>query len=261
MNAYLMSDNNNVSIKVVKFDGIDKTVISKRTEYGKKCLLSSILNILVYFTSINVTRIDVNKPQREEKFLFDFLSFKEALINACVHNDWNQSIPPSIYIFDDRVEIVSYGGLPYALSLEGFFSGLSVPVNKSLLTIFLISQFAEQSGHGIPLIVEKYGKNIFSFDNQIIKVSIPFSFDREDVLERKYSELLQKKLKSSTKSSESNKEKVLFYLKNNKFATLEEASKNCDLSLGAVKKICKILKDSGVLKRNGSKKIRFLGSW
>ena len=37
-------------------------------------------------------------------------------------------------MYDDRIEIISYGGLPFSLSKEGFFRGTSVPVNKSLLT-------------------------------------------------------------------------------------------------------------------------------
>ena len=46
-----------------------------------------------------------------------------------------------------------------------------LPVNKSLLTIFLASKFAEQSGHGIPTIVENYGRNVFSFEDGMLKVT------------------------------------------------------------------------------------------
>ena len=116
INAYLMSDENDVSIKVVVFEGNNKSVMSKRTEYGKKCLLMSISEVLEYFSSINSTHVDVSGSQRKEQTLFDFPSFREAWINACLHNDWNEGIPPSVYMFDDRIEIVSYGGLPYSLS-------------------------------------------------------------------------------------------------------------------------------------------------
>ena len=39
--------------------------------------------------------------------------------------------------------------------------------------VFMASKYAEQSGHGVPTIVEKYGRDIFSFDDGMIKVSIP----------------------------------------------------------------------------------------
>ena len=169
INAYLMSDDNDVSIKVVVFEGNNKSVMSKRTEYRKRCLLLSVSEVLEYFSSINTTRVDVGGTHRKEKALFDFPSFREAWINACLHNDWNDGIAPSVYMFDDRIEIVSYGGLPYSLSREGFFSGTSVPVNKSLLMIFMASKYAEQSGHGVPTIVERYGRDVFSFDDGMLK--------------------------------------------------------------------------------------------
>ena len=247
INAYLMSDENDVSIKVVVFEGDNKSVMSKRTEYGKKCLLMSISEVLEYFSSINSTHVDVSGSQRKEQTLFDFLSFREAWINACLHNDWNEGIAPSVYMFDDRIEIVSYGGLPYSLSREGFFNGTSVPVNKSLLMIFMASKYAEQSGHGVPTIVEKYGREVFSFDDGMIKVSIPLAYDREEVTERKNRVSLRKGL---TK----NQEQVLDYLKNNPMATLQEAASGCELSLGGVKKICSKLQEIGVLGREGSKR-------
>ncbi len=247
VNAYLMSDNNDISIKVVVFEGDNKSVMSKRTEYGKKCLLLSVSEVLEYFKSINTIRVDVGEAQRKEQALFDFPSFREAWINACLHNDWNGGIAPSVYMFDDRIEIVSYGGLPYSLSQEGFFSGTSVPVNKSLLMIFMASKYAEQSGHGVPTIVEKYGRDVFSFDDGMIKVSIPLAFDREEVAERKNRVSVRKGL---TK----NQEQVLEYLKNNPMATLQEAASSCELSLGGVKKICLKLQEIGVLEREGSKR-------
>ena len=247
INAYLMSDENDVSIKVVVFEGDNKSVMSKRTEYGKKCLLMSISEVLEYFSSINSTHVDVSGSQRREQTLFDFPSFREAWINACLHNDWNEGIAPSVYMFDDRIEIVSYGGLPYSLSKEGFFNGTSVPVNKSLLLIFMASKYAEQSGHGVPTIVEKYGREVFSFDDGMIKVSIPLAYDREEVTERKNRVSLRKGL---TK----NQEQVLDYLKNNPMATLQETAFGCELSLGGVKKICSKLQEIGVLGREGSKR-------
>ena len=247
INAYLMSDDNDVSIKVVVFEGDNKSVMSKRTEYGKKCLLMSISEVLEYFRSINSTHVDLSGPQRKEQTLFDFPSFREAWINACVHNDWNEGIAPSVYMFDDRIEIVSYGGLPYSLSREGFFNGTSVPVNKSLLMIFMASRYAEQSGHGVPTIVEKYGREVFSFDDGMIKVSIPLAYDREDVTERKNRAFLRKGL---TK----NQEQVMDYLKKRPMATLQDAASGCELSLGGVKKICLSLQEIGVLEREGSKR-------
>lgn len=98
MNAYLLSDNNEISIKVVVFEGIDKSVMSKRTEYGNRCLLISISEVMQYFETINITNVNLERSTRDEQPLFDYPSFREAWINACLHNDWKHGIAPSIYV-------------------------------------------------------------------------------------------------------------------------------------------------------------------
>lgn len=249
--AYLLSDNNNTSIKVITFSGLDKTVMSSRTEYGSRCLLISVSEVMKYFESINTTNVDLNGANREEIPLFDFPSFREAWINACLHNDWNNSIPPSVYMYDDRIEIVSYGTLPFTLSKEGFFNGTSVPVNKSLLMVFMATKFAEQSGHGIPTIVEKYGRKAFSFDDGMIKVTIPLSFERQDVLMRKGILLSKNGLTAGQK-------KVYDTLSSSPDLSLEEVAEITHLSLSGVKKICAQLQKYGMLERKGSKRD---GTW
>jgi ATP-dependent DNA helicase RecG len=64
-------------------------------------------------------------------------------INACLHNEWTNMVPPSIFIYDDRLEIVSYGSLPFDLSLDEFFSETSKPVNRALMIIFQDADLVE----------------------------------------------------------------------------------------------------------------------
>jgi len=251
INAYLLSDNNEISMKVVVFDGKDKSDMSKRTEYGHKCLLLSLDEIAQFFNSINVTKVDVKATKRIETSLFDYPSFREAWINACLHNDWNNAISPSIYLYDDRIEIVSYGGLPYTLTKEGFFNGTSVPVNKSLLLIFIAAGYAEQSGHGIPTIVNRYGRDVFSFEDGMLKVTIPFEFERDDVSKRK-------KITKQEKTLTKNQKSVYNILSEDGDKSLQDVADEAKLSLAGVKKICLKLQEYGVLKRIGSKKS---GSW
>lgn len=250
INAYLLSDNNDTRINVVTFEGKNKSVMSKRTEYGNKCLLTAMGEVLEYFESINTTDVDVSGMRRDEKPLFDKSSFREAWINACLHNDWNNALPPAVYVYDDRMEVVSYGGLPYTLSLEGFFNGTSVPVNKSLLTVFIAAGYAEQSGHGVPTIVSRYGRDAFSFSDGMVMVTIPFEHEPDYVTRRK--NLLVKK-----KGLSDNQKKVYSILKDNGHLSLQEVADKCGLSLGGVKKICAVLQDYGIIKRVGSKRDGF----
>lgn len=115
--AYLLSDQNEQIVKVMRFAGKDKTVVDERMSFSNQSLLLTVEQVLEYFRLINRTRkVDLTKGIRNETPLFDLQSFREAWINACVHNTWTQMIPPAVYIYDDRIEVVSYGGLPYGLS-------------------------------------------------------------------------------------------------------------------------------------------------
>ena len=210
-------------------------------------MLDSLSEILSFFKSINETNVWLNGAERREISMFDYPSFREAWINACLHNDWNNAVAPSVYLFDDRIEIVSYGGLPFSLSREGFFAGTSVPVNKSLLTVFMAVKYAEQSGHGVPTIVERYGRDAFSFDDGMLKVVIPLAFERSEVSSRKAVLLRRKGLTA-------NQKRVYELLKYDGSMSLQEVADRTELSLSGVKKICAALQEYGILERSGSRR-------
>lgn len=46
---------------------------------------------------------------------------------------------------------------------EDFLSGKNNPVNKELANTFMKVDFLEESGKGVPTIVEKYGASVFEF--------------------------------------------------------------------------------------------------
>lgn len=245
--AYLLSDQNNVSIKVVKFNGYDKASMSERTEYGYKCLLSSMQEVLDYFKSINITKVDLSEGKRKETPLFDYESFREAWINACLHNHWIDMTPPSVFMFDDRIEVFSYGDLPFGLSLDDFYFGMSKPINKSLKDIFVSLGYSEQSGHGVPIIVEKYGKEAFKMSSGTITVTIPYAYEPDYVVGRKAKESIIDRLTE-------NQRKVLYYLVDNPYATQAQISSELEISIQGVKKIVARLQEHRLLSREGSKK-------
>lgn len=91
-----------------------------------------------------------------------------------MHNDWKQGVPPAVYVYDDRLEIVSIGGLPKGQTIESFFKGKSVPVNEPMIRLFMKLDLMEQNGHGIPIILKEYGKEVFEIEDNFITVTIPF---------------------------------------------------------------------------------------
>ncbi len=56
-----------------------------------------------------------------------FYSFSEAVVNALAHRDYRSTANVQVYIFKDRVEIVSPGGLPAGMT-EADLGFKSIPV-------------------------------------------------------------------------------------------------------------------------------------
>lgn len=107
--------------------------------------------------------------------MFNEDAFREAIINAFVHNQWTTGNAPMITVFSDRIEILSRGKIPPGQTMEGFYAGESVPVNQKLSDMFLQLHISERTGRGVPKITEVYGKEAYEFRENSIVVSIPFT--------------------------------------------------------------------------------------
>lgn len=251
--AELMSDINDVSIKVVTFAGRDKSVVKKRNEYGFKCLVLAMEQVLSYVESINETLVDIGSKQREESKLFDMESFREAWTNACLHTRWDMQIPPAVYVFKDRIEVISTGGLPQGMTKEEFFKGISYPVNLKLQKIFGQLGYVEQTGHGIPLITKNYGTHAFELTRNHVNVVIPFN--KENEKEPKEPVTFQNHYSDNMNRSQS-----LLYsiVSENPNYTIKDMVKESGMSDGYVRKVLQFLKTNGYVEREGSNKT---GHW
>ncbi len=245
--AGILADSNSYSIKVAVFRGTDKTDLIKRNEYGYKCMLVAVKQVLDYMEALNDTVVDVGGSLRKERQMFDFSCFREAWLNACLHNRWSRQTPPAVYMFDDRIEIISVGGLPDGLTLEEFYEGKSKPVNLELQQIMVQLDYIEQTGHGVPLIVSKYGREVFDITENFITVTIPLN---KGVKEKNN---LEKKRLIDNKDEE-----ILRLMQENSSISVNEMSKQINLGTTMLTKRIRRLKEEGLVERKGSKK---KGQW
>ena len=246
--AYLLSDQCPISPRLIVFEGTNKSKMIRKEEFGPGCLLVSVQKGIDYVRALCQTKVDLSNGVRKEIPLFHFESFREAWVNAAVHNDWGQRLPPSVFLYDDRIEIVSYGTIPFGLSEDEFFAGKSLPVNRTLFALFMSARLSEQSGHGMSTIVENYGRESVSLSSEMTTVSFPLNYVRDDVLARK-------RLKATLTSGQN---AVFEYLSAHPESTLQQVADSVGLSLAGVKKIVGGLTESGLLAREGSKKA---GKW
>jgi len=177
--AELLSDNNNIPFIFVKFKGTNKASISQRSDYGYSCLLTTYDKIKNRLQAENVSISDTTVRPRKDIFLFNYDCVNEAVLNALVHNDWTIT-EPQISMFEDRIEILSHGGLPSGMTKKQFFDGISKPRNATLMRIFLNMGLTEHTGHGIPTIIERYSTGVFEIENNYIRCTIPFEKEVTD---------------------------------------------------------------------------------
>jgi len=158
--AYLLADDNGMSIKVAKYAGLDRVNLIENEEYGFCCLIKATKAVLEKLKVENKTLATITDTTRSETKLLNPIALREAVINAIIHNAYSRDVPPKFELFADRLEITSAGGLPQGFSQDEFFMGYSVPQNKELMRVFRDVDLVEQLGSGIPRILQSYTKNV-----------------------------------------------------------------------------------------------------
>ena len=258
--AELLSDQNPYTYRISTFAGKTKAdALYSVKDYGYKCILLSLEEILSYFEAINIPQADERnrKVERIETLLFNPDALREAIINATVHNKWIDGNAPQIAVFSNRIEILSHGGIPFGQTQKGFLLGESKPVNNELSDIFLQLHISERTGRGVPTIIKAFGENSISFDDNFIIVTVPFNFISAlntsiisigiEGLNEGLNEGLKVKLNK-------NQAKVLAEIRNNPNITTVLLSSKLCISDATVERILSFLKKNNILERVGSNK-------
>ena len=98
-------------------------------------------------SKINVEFI-IRHVRREERPELPEEALREAVANAVAHRDYRSTANVQIYVFKDRIEIVSPGGLPAGMT-EADLGTKSLPRNPLLFGMLYRMDVVEQVGSGI----------------------------------------------------------------------------------------------------------------
>lgn len=191
-NAFLLADENNVSIKLVKYLGTNKMDLVENQEYGYRCIITATQRILDRLDAENTVYAKIEYKGRKEVEMIDKAALKEAVINAVVHNDYSYGNSPIVELYSDRIEITSAGGLPQELSQEEFLEGVTAPRNKELIRVFKDVDLIENIGSGVLRILDAYDKSCFKFMDHFLRVSFKYKenpFEYDDTAKVKSSKL------------------------------------------------------------------------
>lgn len=111
-----------------------------------------------------------------------------SVLFAVIHRDYNFNGSILISLFDNRIEIVSLGGLVKGISIKDIFNGVSETRNPNLANIFYRLKYVESFGTGIERIMETYQeyydkRPIFQNTENTFKVILyNINYENEDVI-------------------------------------------------------------------------------
>ena len=145
---------------------------------------------------------------------------------------WVEGNEPMITVYYDRIEILSRGTLAPKQTLEGFYLGRSIPVNRKLSEIFIQLHISEKSGMGVPKIVEIYGRDAFTFEENAIIVTIPFNWINK--VGDKVGDKVGKKIGNNDNPLNKTRQTIVAEMSNNPNVTKAELSKIIGISTTAI---------------------------
>ena len=185
--AGLLADKNHFpGIDIVKF-GENISIIQKRSTFENISVLE------VYEKAIDVFRDYyqyevIQGADRKKMEKVPEAAFREAIANALIHRVWDVNSQIRVSMFDDRIDIVSPGGLPSGITEEEYLSGkLSVLRNRNLANVFYRLGFVEIFGTGITRIKQLYAESLIKPDFEVsenaIEIVLPIFEKNADLTE------------------------------------------------------------------------------
>ena len=175
--AGLLADKNHFpGIDFVKF-GENISIIQKRSTFENISVLDVYeKSIAVFRDYYEYEKIEGADRKKVEKI--PEAAFREAIANALIHRAWDVEAQIRVLMFDDKIEVISPGGLPAGITEEEYLSGkLSILRNRNLANVFYRLGFVEIFGTGITRIKQLYEEGLikpeFEVTENTIKIMLP----------------------------------------------------------------------------------------
>ena len=197
--AGLLADKNHFpGIDIVKF-GENISIIQKRSTFENISVLEVYEKAIEVFRDYYQYEV-IQGADRKKMEKIPEAAFREAIANVLIHRVWDVDSQIRVSMFDDRIDIVSPGGLPSGITEEEYLSGkLSVLRNRNLANVFYRLGFVEIFGTGITRIKQLYAEALIKPDFEVsenaIKIVLPIFEKNADLTQ---DEIVVYKLLSKT---------------------------------------------------------------
>lgn len=180
--AALIADRNSFSgIDIARF-GKDINEIFDRNTFVNMSIFSQFHKTIEVFERYYKYE-EIRGFERIEKELIPEKAFREVIANAIIHRTWDINSNIRISMFENRIEVVSPGGLPSGITEKEYLNGqISQLRNPILGNVFFRLKYIEMFGTGIRRINEIYRnystKPIYEINENSIKITLFTIFNK-----------------------------------------------------------------------------------
>ena len=160
--ALLLSDSNNFPGLDIAVFGKNINVFKERIDLSKQSIIKQFEEVMETFTRYYVEE-RVNSSFRETFERIPKIAFKEIILNAIVHREYDIKANTKVELYEDKIIITSPGGLPRGITEEEFINKpYSVLRNPIIASVFRSLKFIEQFATGLMRTKMAY----FNIDNK-----------------------------------------------------------------------------------------------
>jgi ATP-dependent DNA helicase RecG len=220
------------------------------------------------FTKYFIGLIHYEGIQRVDHYPMPRTALREAILNAVIHKDYSSGNPIQIRVYDDKVIIHNACSLPPDVTLKKLLEdATSKPHNPLIANAFFRSGQIETWGRGLEKIIEgcvadglpepefRISPTMFTACFRIrnnkkaiaeIKAAQPFGVGKDGINDG-ISDGINGGINGAQK-------KILELIAHNPSITAEELSAKIGINKRNAEKNIKLLKDAGLIRREGSRK-------
>ena len=116
--------------------------------------------------------------RRDKSQFYPLEAIREIVINALVHRDWTRSVDIEVGLYEDRLEVISPGGLHNSMTVEKMIAGRRYARNNILMEIMRDYEYVDHRGMGIrskvlPLLkAHKHPEPAFEANEDYLKTTL-----------------------------------------------------------------------------------------
>jgi len=144
----------NASISFAHFAGnkINSTLIDKQNIEGNLSFQIDTTTALIKNNIIQSSEIIENKRVSNSENYPDKV-FRELIVNACCHRNYSiQGSKIRVFLFNNRLEVISPGRLSNAVTIEKLKAGVSYANNPIIVKFMENLNYIDKLGRGLPMV-------------------------------------------------------------------------------------------------------------